>query len=156
MDFLLFLRKAKHLSVLAVRGYSSALSAVLKFRLPDLSTNFVLRDLICSFELERPSAPVGPPSWDLVKVLEYLHGPVFEPLSSKPLRLITIKTLFLLSLATAKWVGELQALWRRVVSQGPDILFLICLNSWRRWSQRGILFLVPSSSSPCLSLLGPA
>ena len=83
-----------------------------------------MHDLICSFELERPSAPVGPPSWDLVKVLEYLPGPVFEPLSSKPLRVITVKTLFLLALATAKRVGELQALSHCVVSQGLDIYVL--------------------------------
>ena len=110
-----------HLSVSAICCYRSTLSAIFKFRLPDPSTNFVLRDLICSFELERPSAPIGLPSWDLVKVLEYLRGPIFEPLPSKPLRLITIKTLLLLSLATAKRVGELQALSHRVVSQGPDI-----------------------------------
>ena len=119
--FLFFLRKETHLSVSAICCYRSTLSAIFKFRLPDPSTNFVLRDLICSFELERPSAPIGLPSWDLVKVLEYLRGPIFEPLPSKPLRLITIKTLLLLSLATAKRVGELQALSHRVVSQGPDI-----------------------------------
>ena len=120
-DFLLFLRKEKHLSVSAIRGYRSTLSAVFKFRLPDLSTNLDLRDLIRLFELEYSSAPVGPLLWDLVKVLEYLCGPVFEPLSSKPLRLITIKTLLLLSLATAKLVGQFQALSRHMVSQGPDI-----------------------------------
>ena len=89
--------------------------------LPDICTSFALRDLICSFELQRPSAPVGPPSWDLVKVLEYLCGPVFELLSSKPLRVITINILFLLSLVMAKQVGERQALSSRVVFHGPDI-----------------------------------
>ena len=38
----------------------------------------------------------------------------FEPLSSASLRDLTRKTLFLISLATAKRVGELQALSRRV------------------------------------------
>ena len=47
--------------------------------------------------------PVGPPSWDLLKVLEYLWGPVFEPLSSKPLLIVIIKT-FLHSPAIAKRV----------------------------------------------------
>ena len=100
-----------------------------------------------SFKLERPSVPFGPPSWDLVRVLEYFHGPVFEPLSSTPLHIITMKTSFFVfffvllslvtgkwvgayyifyiyfffSLATAKWVGKLYALLQRVVSEGPDI-----------------------------------
>ena len=95
-DFLLFLWKEKHLSVLAIRGYRSTLSALFKYRLPDICANLALRDLLRSFELERPSAPVGPPSWDLVKILEYLRGPIFELLSSKPLQVITVKTLFLL------------------------------------------------------------
>ena len=120
-DFILFLQKEKHLSVSAIRWYSSTLSAVFKYRLPDICTSFALRDLIRSFELEHPSTPVGPPFWDLVKVLEYLCGPVFEPLSSNPLRVVMVKTLILLSLAMAKRVGELQVLSRRVVSQGPDI-----------------------------------
>ena len=51
-----------------------------------------------------------PPAWDLSKVLRYLVPPVFEPLSQAPFCALTLKTLFLLALATAKRVGELQAL----------------------------------------------
>ena len=108
-DFLLFLRAKKHLSVSAVKGYRFPLVSVFKFRLPELLNSFVLRDLICSFEIERPRRPVGLPSWDLVKVLTCLHGSTFEPLALKPLRLVTIKVPFFLALATAKRVGELQA-----------------------------------------------
>ena len=54
-----------------------------------------------------------------------LCGPIFEPLSSKPLRLVTIKTLLLLSLATAKCIGELQALSCREVLQGPDFFCFV-------------------------------
>ena len=50
-----------------------------------------------------------------MKVLDYLRSPVFEPLTSCSLRDLTRKTLFLVSLATAKRVGELQA-FSRVVS----------------------------------------
>ena len=53
--------------------------------------------------------------------LEYLRGPVFEPLSSRPLRIVTIKTSSLLSRATARRVGEIQALSHRVAFQGSDI-----------------------------------
>ena len=45
-------------------------------------------------------------------MLEYLRSPVFEPLSLSSLRNLTRKTLSLVALATAKRVGELQALSR--------------------------------------------
>ena len=82
-DFLCFLCLEKLLSISAIKGYRSALSVVFKFRLPELVDNFVLRDLIQSFELQHPQCPVRPPSWDLVRVLMYLRGPIFEPLPSK-------------------------------------------------------------------------
>ena len=104
-----------------MKGYCSTLISVFKFRLPELLDSFVLKDLICSFEIECPRRPVGPPLWDLVKVLIYLRGSTSEPLASKPLHLVTMKVSFLLALATAKRVGELQALSCRVASYGPDI-----------------------------------
>ena len=119
-DFL-FLRVKKGLSVSAVRGYRSTLTAVFKYKLPDLSSDFILRDMVRSFTLACLPTPVGPPSWDLVKVLEYLRGPSFEPLASQSLWTVTLKTLFLLSLATAKRVGELQALSHLIATRGSDI-----------------------------------
>ena len=47
--------------------------------------------------------------------MDYLRSPVFEPLASASLRDLTRKTLFLVSLATAKRVGDLLA-FSRVVS----------------------------------------
>ena len=70
--------------------------------------------MLHSFQVEAPIREVHPPSWDLPTVLNYLRSPSFEPLSSASLRDLTCKTLFLPSLATAKRVGELQALSRRV------------------------------------------
>ena len=68
-----------------------------------------------SFKVEAPCRSVCPSSWDLIKVLDYLRSPVFEPLSFSSLRDLTRKTLVLVSLATAKRVGELQV-FSRVVS----------------------------------------
>ena len=64
--------------------------------------------------MEDPVRPVHPPSWDLDVVLCYLNSPTFEPLSSASLRNVMKKVLFLVSLATAKRVGELQAVSRYV------------------------------------------
>ena len=81
----------------------------------------MLRELIRSFELERPRRPVCPLSLDLVKVLQYLRSPVFEPLPSKLLRLVTMKIAFLQALVTAKRVVELQAISTCVVFHGQDL-----------------------------------
>ena len=61
-----------------------------------------------------------PPSWDLPKVLRFLLSDTFEPLRSAPLRALPKKVLFLLALATAKRVGELQALSPIVSFVGGD------------------------------------
>ena len=95
-------------------GYRSMLSAVFRSVLPEISTSAVLHDLLRSFRVEAPIRSVTPPSWDLLKVLEFLKSSVFEPLHQASLRDLTRKTLFLTALASAKRVSELQALSRTV------------------------------------------
>ena len=109
-DFLYWLRFTRGLSVSSLRGYRSVLSAMFRFHLPSLSSDPVIRDHLRSFRLSSGERVLRPPAWDLSKVLRYLVSPVFEPLSQAPFRSLTLKTLFLLALATAKRVGELQAL----------------------------------------------
>ena len=86
------------------------LSAVFKFPLPEISTSPILKDLIRSFEISSPRPLFPPPPWDLDKVLEYLSGPPFEPLAKASFLDKTKKALFLLTMAIAKRVSELQAL----------------------------------------------
>ena len=90
------------------------LSAVFRTVLLEFSTSPVIQDLLRSFKVEAPCQVVRPPSWDPLKVLNYLRSPIFEPLSNASLRDLTRKTLFLMALATAKRVGELQAISRFV------------------------------------------
>ena len=120
-DFLMFLHTKKPLFISAIKGYRSTLVFVFKFCLPELLDSFVLRDLLRSFEIECPHRPVGPLSWNLVKVLTYLRGSTFELLASKPLRLATMEVSFLLALSTVKRLGKLQTLSCRVASRAPDI-----------------------------------
>ena len=108
-DFLFWLRRTKKLSVSAVLGYRSVLSVVFRSQLPEISSSPVIHDLLRSFKVEAPCG-VRPPSWDLEAVLNFFRSPVFEPLAYCSLRDLTRKTLFLVSLATAKRVGEIQAL----------------------------------------------
>ena len=106
-DFLYWLRYTRELSVSSLRGYRSVLSAVFRFHLLSLSSDPVIRDLLRSFRLSSAERVLRLPAWDLSKVLTYLVSPAFEPLSQASFR---APTLFLLALATAKRVGELQAL----------------------------------------------
>ena len=96
------------------------LSVVFKFYLPALSSHRVLRDLLRSFRVSAPSCSMRPPSWDLSRVLRFLNSGSFEPLHAAPLRALSKKVLFLLALATAKRVGELQGLSRIVSFVGGD------------------------------------
>ncbi len=50
------------------------------------------------------------PSWDLPTILRALKGPLFKPLQSTSLRVLSFKTALLLALASVKRVGDLQAL----------------------------------------------
>ena len=65
------------------------------------------------------SCPLG---FRLLKVLDFLRSFIFEPLLSKPLHVVTMKVSFLLALATAKRVGELQTFSSRVAFRGPDLV----------------------------------
>ena len=116
-DFLYWLRYTRGLSVSSLRGYRSVLSAVFRFHLPSLSSDPVIRALLRSFRLSSAERVLRPPAWDLSKVLKYLVSPAFEP---APFRALTLRTLFLLALATAKRVGELQALSSIVAFVGGD------------------------------------
>ena len=101
-DFLYWLQFTRGLSVSSLRGYCSVLSAVFRFHLPSLSSDPVIRDLLHSFRLSSAERVLRPPAWDLSKVLTYLVSPAFEPLAQASFRSLTLKTLFLLALATAK------------------------------------------------------
>ena len=111
---LLWLRSSRKLLVSSVMGYRSMLATVFRFKLPNISSDPVLHDLVHSFRIEAPVQLLLPPAWDLSTVLRFLNSSVFELLHRASLRNLTKKALFLVSLATAKRVGELQALSRKV------------------------------------------
>ena len=100
------------------------LSAVFRFKLTELGEHKVLQDLLQSFSIEKARRPQVPPSRDFDVVVCHLMSLAFEPLGSVSLGALTKKTLFLVSLATAKQVGELQALSKRVAAIGDDLVVL--------------------------------
>ena len=115
----------------SLRGSRSVLSAVFRFHLPSLSSDPVIRDLLRSFRLSSAELVLRPSAWDLSRVLTYLVSPAFESLSQASFRALTLKTLFLLALATAKRVGELQAL---SLPSSPLWLGMPAFLTSRSWS----------------------
>ena len=83
-------------------------AAVFCTALPSISSDPVLQELIRFFKVEAPPHVVCPPPWDLSLLLRCLTSPLFEPLHFCSLRNLTKKVLFLVALAIAKYVGELQ------------------------------------------------
>ena len=120
-DFLTYMFKSKGAALSTIKGYRAMLAAVFKFPLPEISTSPILKDLIRSFEISAPR-PIFPPPWELDKVLQFLSGPPFEPLARASFLDKTKKALFLLAMATAKRISELQALSFSVSFQGEDLV----------------------------------
>ena len=110
------------MSLSSVKAHRSMLSSVFQFKLPALGEDRVLQDLVHSFSIERPRRPQAPPSWDLDAVLQHLMSSAFEPLESVSLRTLTKKTLFLVSLVTAKRISEIQASLKTVAAIGNDLV----------------------------------
>ena len=119
---LTFLFRTEKAAVSTIKGYRAMLSSVFKFCLLEISTSPILKDLVRSFEISAPRPVHRSPSWDLDKVLEYLSGPPFEPLADASFRNKTRKALFLVAMATAKRVGELQVLSFSVSRRGNDLV----------------------------------
>ena len=152
VDFLIWLRSSRHLSVSSIRGYHSMLSAVFRFHLPSLSSDPVLSDLLHSFKLSSAERVLRPPAWDLAKVLRYLNSSHFKPLSQASLRALSQKALFLLALATAKRVGELQALSSVVTFVGWMPVSLTYRSLLPSRSRSHVPSFAPSWLSPCPTL----
>ena len=120
-EFFTYLFKRKGAALSTIKGYRAMLLAIFKFPLPEISTS-ILKDLIRPFEISAPRPLFPPPPLDLDKVLQYLSGPPFEPLARASFLDKTKKALFLLAMATAKWVSELQAPSFFVSFQGEDLV----------------------------------
>ena len=110
-----------------VRNYKSAIMSVHKGFVDgsDLDSDGSIRLLLEGMFNERPPQRTVVPMWDLNTVLDYLKGPPFEPMGKATLRYVTLKTVFLVAVATARRVSELHALSRTasaVTSAGATLV----------------------------------
>ena len=110
-DFLTFLFSVKKCQVSTIRGYRSTISNTLKYRTGyDFGSHPVLSELMKSFAKQRPVDRSLAPKWDLAFVLSHMCKAPFEPLDKASLFHLSVKTVFLVTLATARRVSEVHAL----------------------------------------------
>ena len=113
-NFFLWLFNVKGYATSTIKGYRSMIATTYRhLGRPDPGKDNDLSDLIANLERRRPVVRSLVPRWNLPWVLKWLSSERFEPLSLAPLREVTLKTCFLLALATAARVGELHALSTR-------------------------------------------
>ena len=110
VDFLIYLREIKELSSSAIKGYRSALSQIFLHRGMDISSSPEISLLLKNFDQEFVKNTIAAPKWDLNLVLQSLTRKPYEPLENSSLHNLTLKTTFLLALASAKRISELQGL----------------------------------------------
>ena len=123
----------KNLSIATIRGYRSAIASVHKgfSNGSTVSNSPFLTRLFRSFFLKRPPARSLVPSWSLPAVLRVLAEAPFEPLQKVSLFFLTVKTVFLLAIASGQRCSSIHAL-----SVEPGHL---------RWENSGVR-LIPSAS----------
>ena len=106
-DFLTFLFPVKKCQVSTIKEYRSTISNTLKYKTGyDFGSHPVLSELIKSFAKQRPVDRPLAPKWDLAFVLSHMCKSPFEPLDKASLFYLSVKTVFLVTLATARRVSE--------------------------------------------------
>ena len=113
-EFLIFLKEEKKIATNTIRGYRSMLHTVLRHVGFDIRNNEDIGDVIKALQIQDPPDSKEFVYWNLDVVLKFLCSNKFEPLEQASLVDLTKKTLFLITLALAKRVSEIQALSRLV------------------------------------------
>jgi integrase len=110
-DFLLYLFDDCGFYASTIEVYRSAISQTFHaLQLEDVGTHPVVSNLIKSFKRDRPVMVNQFPQWNLVYVLNTLTRAPYEPLKDASMMHLTIKTVFLLLLASGRRRGEIHAL----------------------------------------------
>ena len=109
--FLLHLFEDLALEVATIEGYKTAIANQLRnVSSLDVASDGNLKDLLKSFYRDRPRNMRTLPHWDLSIVLHALSKPPYEPLHKAELKWLTLKTVFLVALASGKRRSEIHAL----------------------------------------------
>jgi integrase len=110
-NFLAFLGQTLKLSVSSVRCHRAAISTTIKQAGgPSFSEDQLLKDVTKALALDCVTTARRVPLWDLSIVLKALSTDPFEPILSVPLKFLTYKTIFLLTLALGRRGSEIHGL----------------------------------------------
>ena len=110
-SFLFDLFDTRGLSPQTIKGYRTCLGSVLnRTGKARVVLHRTISDMIASIELQRPRITPVLPQWDLGVVLEALSKSPYEPLREASFKHLTLKTVFLLAMASAGRRSELHAL----------------------------------------------
>ena len=110
-SFLYDLFDTHGLSPQTIKGYRACIGSVLnRTGRAKVVLHRTISDMIASMELQRPRTTPVLPQWDLDVVLEALSKPPYEPLREASFKHLTLKTVFLLAMASAGRRSELHAL----------------------------------------------
>ena len=109
-EFLLDLFK-QGLAPQTIKGYKTSLSSVFKkIGRGHIINDQALSSMMQSFTIQKPRPSRTMPNWELGLVLERLKQKPYEPMREASLKYLTLKTVFLLALASGNRRSELQAL----------------------------------------------
>ena len=95
-----------------VKGYLAAIQSIHTGTADGVSLNGnkELKFLFEGMNNTRPPQRHIWPAWNIQLVLKFLRGPLFEPLNKASLRNLSVKTLFLIAIASGRRCSELHAL----------------------------------------------
>jgi integrase len=120
LSFFCYLFDKLRLQPSTIEGYRATLNPVCRARGLELSSSRVLSDLMASFRTQRPRKAPVLPEWDLAFVLYCLTKAPWEPLHAISLKRLTLKTFFLLLLASGRRRSDLGAIDVSRLAYAPD------------------------------------
>ena len=120
-NFLAFLSTDLSLSASSITVHRAAICTTLRqLGGPSLSDDPLFRDLVCSASIRDARNPRRTPSWDLFLVLSALRLAPYEPIREISLKFLTLKTGFLVALASGQRCSEVHAGLPSDVASEPD------------------------------------
>ena len=108
-DFFMYLYQDLNRRPSTIDGYRTAIIDTLGPTAHHIAHNPDLHRLLSSFHRDRPKSSRNLPKWNLSVVLNELTKAPFEPMKDTDLKHLTLKTAFLLALASGKRRSEIHA-----------------------------------------------
>ena len=106
-----FLTRREKTQVSTIGTYLTAISTVLRRTIDNSPAQSPeLQAMVRSFRIGDQKKMFRPPQWDLNIILKFLSSGVCEPRDDNSFEMLTIKTVFLVGMATAARVSEIHAI----------------------------------------------